>query len=175
MLNGYIGTTARWQDSKNIALKPTKWSCELGNKCIKIHSSSSKVEAKLFPVADSLGYFSTLGPVSDDSLRARRLRRGQPFLFIIAILMHFIYIERFSNLFTSIIESARITTGTLELGCISVQPCRCDLSMASAYRSILFFSAPLSLGLFFLFRSSSHSQPSETKLLCWPSSLGSRF
>lgn len=72
------------------------------NKHIKIHFCSSKVEIKLFPVlSDSLGYFSTLGPVYDDSLCGRKLRKGQSFLFIIAILVHFIYIEGFSNLFTS--------------------------------------------------------------------------
>lgn len=81
------------------------------------------METKLFPVlADSLGYFSTRGPVYDDSLCGRRLRKGQPFLFIIAIPMHFIYIECFSNLFTFISESARITTCTTELGCISYRP-----------------------------------------------------
>lgn len=65
--------------------------------------------------ADSLGYFSTPRPVYDDSLCGRRLRMGQPFLLIIAILVHFIYIECFSNLFTYISESARITMCTLEL------------------------------------------------------------
>lgn len=135
------------------------------NKCINIHSSCFVVETKQFPVlADSLGYFATRGPVYHDSLCGKRLRKGQPFLFIIAILMRFIYIECFSNLFTFSSESARITC-TTELGCISVQDQRWDLSMASAYLFILFFSVPLSLGLFFLFHSPSHSLPTETKLL----------